>query len=48
MAIDTLFPTRSALLFFDMLNGHIKKDDPKTQARYKPVIAAASQLHAPM
>ncbi len=44
MAIDTLFPTRSALLFFDMLNGHIKKDDPKTQARYKPVIAAASQL----
>ena len=44
MAIDTLNPARSALLFFDMLNGHIKKDDPKTQARYKPVISAASQL----
>ena len=44
MAIDTLIPARSALLFFDMLNGHIKKDDPKTQARYKPVIAAASQV----
>ncbi len=27
-----------------MLNGHIKKDDPKTQARYQPVIAAASQV----
>lgn len=44
MAIDTLIPARSALLFFDMLNGHIKKDDPKTQARYKPVIAAACQV----
>jgi nicotinamidase-related amidase len=27
-----------------MLNGHIKKDDPKTQARYRPVIAAASDV----
>jgi ureidoacrylate peracid hydrolase len=44
MAIDTLIPERCALLFFDMLNGHIKKDDPKTQARYKPVVAAASQV----
>ena len=44
MPIDTLVPARSALLFFDMLNGHIKKDDQKTQARYKPVIAAASQV----
>jgi ureidoacrylate peracid hydrolase len=44
MASDTLIPARSALLFFDMLNGHIKKDDPKTQARYEPVIAAASQV----
>lgn len=44
MPIDRLVPARSALLFFDMLNGHIKKDDPKTQARYQPVIAAASQV----
>ena len=44
MAIDRLIPARSALLFFDMLNGHIKKDDPATKARYKPVIAAARQV----
>jgi nicotinamidase-related amidase len=44
MATDTLFPQHTALLFFDMLNGHIKKDDPKTQARYRPVIAAASEV----
>lgn len=44
MAIDTLIAARTALLFFDMLNGHIKKDDPKTQARYRPVIAAASRV----
>lgn len=44
MAIDMLVPKRTALLFFDMLNGHIKKNDPKTDARYKPVIAAAVQL----
>ncbi|MDB5775097.1 MAG: cysteine hydrolase, partial [Herbaspirillum sp.] len=35
---------RTVVLFFDMLNGHIKKNDPKTDARYKPVVAAASQL----
>ncbi len=44
MPIDTLIPARSALLFFDMLNGHVKKDNPATQARYKPVIAAASAV----
>jgi nicotinamidase-related amidase len=44
MAIDSLVPSRTALLFFDMLNGHVKKDDPKTQERYQPVIAAASQV----
>ncbi|HEV7620002.1 MAG TPA: cysteine hydrolase, partial [Burkholderiaceae bacterium] len=44
MAIDTLDPQRTALLFFDMLNGHIKKNDPATQARYQPVIAAAVRL----
>ena len=44
MAIDTLNPQRTALLFFDMLNGHIKKNDGATQARYLPVITAASRL----
>ena len=44
MAIDRLIAANSALLFFDMLNGHIKKDDPATTARYKPVITAARQV----
>jgi ureidoacrylate peracid hydrolase len=47
MSTGTLDPGRTALLLFDMLNGHIKKDDPATQNRYQPVIAAAaSLLHA--
>lgn len=47
MSTDSLNPARSAVLFFDMLNGHIKKNDAATQARYKPVIAAAAEvLHA--
>lgn len=41
---DVLDPARTALLFFDMLNGHIKKDDPATQRRYAPVVANAVQL----
>ncbi|MDB5776284.1 MAG: yecD [Herbaspirillum sp.] len=44
MALDTLIPARTAVLFFDMLNGHVKKEDPKTRARYEPVVAAASQV----
>lgn len=44
MAIDTLVPARTALLFFDMLNGHVKKDDPKTKARYAPIIAASQTV----
>src|SRR3546814_753139 len=44
MVTYMLVPARTALLFFDMLNGHIKKNDPKTDARYKPVIAAATHL----
>lgn len=39
-----LTPERTAVLFFDMLNGHMKKDDPATRVRYAPVVAAASQL----
>src|SRR5687768_12248415 len=44
MSTGTLDPSRCALLFFDMLNGHVKKRDPATQTRYAPVIAAATSL----
>jgi ureidoacrylate peracid hydrolase len=44
MITDTLDPQRTAILFFDMLNGHVKKDDPKTRERYRPVVAAAAKL----
>lgn len=43
-AAERLDPSRTALLLFDMLNGHIKKDDPATATRYAPVIAAAVRL----
>ena len=43
-APERLDPSRAALLFFDMLNGHVKKDDPATKARYAPVIASAVRL----
>jgi len=41
---ERLEPARTALLFFDMLNGHVKKNDAATKARYAPVIAAAVRL----
>jgi nicotinamidase-related amidase len=41
---ENLDPTRTALLFFDMLNGHVKKNDPATKARYAPVIDCAVRL----
>src|SRR5680860_251036 len=44
MISETLDPQRTAVLFFDMLNGHVKKDDPKTRERYKLVIVAATEL----
>ena len=44
MPSQQLHPERTALLLFDMLNGHLKKDDAATQQRYRPVIAAASML----
>ena len=42
--MNRLDPRCTALLFFDMLNGHVKKNGAETQARYKPVIAAAAEL----
>ncbi len=41
---ENLDPARTALLFFDMLNGHVKKNDAATKARYAPVIACAVRL----
>lgn len=44
MTANELKPATTALLFFDMLNGHIKTSQAATTARYAPVIAAASLL----
>lgn len=41
---DVLDPTSTALLFFDMLNGHIKSGDPETRERYGPVVDNARRL----
>ena len=46
MSANELNPVKTALLFFDMLNGHIKKGDQSTTARYAPVIAASTILLA--
>ncbi len=35
---ETLDPASTSILFFDLLNGHVKKDDEETRTRYKPVI----------
>src|SRR5713226_10322264 len=43
-ASERLDPARTALLLFDMLNGHVKKNDPATKSRYAPVIAAAVRV----
>ena len=42
--MDRLDPRRTALLLFDVLNGHVKKAD--AEARWRPVIAAAAALLA--
>ena len=44
MTANKLNPAATALLFFDMLNGHIKTGDAAATARYAPVIAHASTL----
>lgn len=41
-----LVPERTALLFFDFLNGHVKKDDPVNTERYRPVLVKAQKLLA--
>ena len=42
---ESLDPTRTAVLVFDLLNGHVNKD-PATRARFEPVIASAAALLA--
>ena len=44
LTANELKPATTALLFFDMLNGHVKSGRAATTARYAPVIAAASLL----
>lgn len=44
MDTEKLDPQRTALLFFDFLNGHVKKNDPATAERYRPVLANAVKL----
>jgi len=41
---DSFDAGSSAVLVFDMLNGHIKKDDPATDARMAPVVKNAQRV----
>ncbi|MGH3170764.1 MAG: cysteine hydrolase [Trebonia sp.] len=41
---DVIPGDRAALLFFDMLNGHIKTDDSEIRERYIPVIPSAVKI----
>jgi ureidoacrylate peracid hydrolase len=44
MQAETLNPKRCAVLFFDLLNGHVKKVNQRPSERYLPVIAEAKAL----
>jgi ureidoacrylate peracid hydrolase len=44
MQAETLDPKRCAVLFFDMLNGHMKKVNQTPSERYMPVIVVAKTL----
>ncbi|KHF38628.1 cysteine hydrolase [Halalkalibacter okhensis] len=44
MTDGKLSPKRTALLFFDMLNGHVKIDEKNTKSQYIPVIKNAINL----
>lgn len=41
---EQLDPGSTALVLFDFLNGHVKKSDFPTTARYAPVVEAAARL----
>lgn len=44
MSIDRLDPQHTALLIFDLLNGHVKDAERTIKPRYQPVVAAAQRL----
>lgn len=44
MNVQRIIPERTALLFFDFLNGHVKKNDPVNTERYRPVLVEAKKL----
>lgn len=41
---NTFDPAASAVLVFDMLNGHVKKDDEATRTRMAPVVKNAQRV----
>ncbi len=43
---EDLDVARTALLIFDMLNGHVKRGGPATGSRYRPVVANTARLLA--
>lgn len=43
-ASDSIEPSTTAFLLFDLLNGHVKSGGMATTARYAPVITAAAAL----
>lgn len=44
MDLQRLEPTRTALVLFDFLNGHVKSGDAASEARYAPVVMNAALL----
>lgn len=44
MSSNRINPQRTALLFFDLLNGHVKDTEGVIKPRYQPVIHSAQQL----
>lgn len=44
MSSNQINPQRTALLFFDFLNGHVKDAERAIKPRYQPVIRSAQQL----
>jgi ureidoacrylate peracid hydrolase len=41
---ETLDPNTTSILFFDLLNGHVKANNPDTKLRYEPVIRNSVRL----
>ena len=43
MAFESLVPAKTCILVFDLLEGHVNKDE-RTRARFAPVIANAARV----